>query len=83
METVTQILLCISLVVITCFLIYIGIQLTHIYSDLRSTLKRVNRLIDGFEKVSTNVEHGMSGFLGFFSGLKTFLRTIEKTGKKN
>lgn len=83
MEMATQIILSVALIVIVGFLIFIGIQLNNIYSDLRQTLKRINILIDGFEKIGMNVEHGMSGFLGFFGGLKSFLKVVEKTGKKN
>lgn len=80
----TQLLLSITLTVTTIFLIIIGIQLIFIFKELRKTLTKVNAVVDGFEKVGMNVEHGFNEVVGFLAGFKVLFKLFDivKT-KKN
>lgn len=73
----TQLLLTVVLSVTTILLVVIGIQLIFILKDLRKTLKKVNGIIEGFEKVGTTVEHGFTEVAGFLNGAKSLLRIVD------
>jgi hypothetical protein len=72
----TQLLLATTLIVTTVFLIIVGIQLVFVLRDVRTSLKRINAIIGGFEKVGIGMEHGWQEMLGFFGGLKSFFKVL-------
>lgn len=83
----TQVLLTVTLTITTIFLVIIGIQLIFLLRELRKTMKKVNGIIEGFEKAGLFVEHGWTEALGFFSGIKTLVKFIDvfhqrKNGKQ-
>jgi uncharacterized protein YoxC len=82
MET-TQLLLTLILSLTTILLVIIGLQLIFILIDLRKILKKINQIIEGFEKVGTSLEHGFDEVLGFFSGVKVLLKIFDLFEKKN
>ena len=73
----TQLLLTVVLTVTTILLIIVGIQLIFVLRELRSTLKKVNVIVSGFEKVGTTVEQGVGEVAGFVTGLKTILKAVD------
>lgn len=73
----TQLLLTVVLTVTTILLIVVGIQLIFVLKELRTTLKKVNTIVSGFEKVGTSVEQGFGEIAGFVTGLKTVLKTVD------
>lgn len=73
----TQLLLTVVLTVTTILLVVVGIQLIFVLKELRKTLKKVNAIIEGFEKVGMSVEHGFSELTGFFSGAKTLFKIVD------
>lgn len=73
----TQLLLTVVLTVTTILLVVIGIQLIFVLKELRKTLKKVNEIIDNFEKVGLSLEHSFSELTGFVSGLKTIFKVID------
>ncbi len=73
----TQLLLSVVLTVTTILLVVIGIQLIFILRDFRKTIKKVNGIIEEFEKIGMNVEHGFSEVTGFFQGAKTLFKIID------
>ncbi len=83
----TQLLLTVVLTVTTILLVVIGIQLILVLRELRVALKRINGIIDAFEKVGGSVEHGFAELTGFFAGAKSLFSIIDilrrkKNGKK-
>jgi len=80
----TQLLLTVVLTVTTVLLVVVGIQLIFVLKELRKTLKKVNGIIENFEKIGTSVEHSFSEITGFVSGLKTIFKVIDLIhAKKN
>jgi uncharacterized protein YoxC len=78
----TQILLIVTLGTMTVFSVIIGIQLIQVLNELKKTLKTVNKVVDGFEAVGLNLEHGFSEIVGFVNGIKTIFRVFEVFGNK-
>lgn len=80
----TQILLIVTLGTMTVFAVIIGIQLVQVLRELRKTLRTVNKVIDGFEAVGLNIEHGFGEVVGFVNGVKTIFKVFEVfSHKKN
>jgi hypothetical protein len=80
----TQLLLTVVLTVTTILLVIVGIQLIFVLRDLRKTIRKINGIIEGFEKVGGSVEHGFAEILGFFSGIKTIFKVVDVIhSKKN
>ena len=75
-------LLTIVLSVTTILLIIVGIQLFFVLQELRLTLKKARRIVDGFEKVGVSLEHGMGEITGFVTGFKTLFKIIEMVQSK-
>lgn len=73
----TQLLLTVVLTVTTILLVIVGVQLIFVLRELRIILKKVNGIIEAFEKVGGSVEHGFSEFLGFFAGLKSLFKVVD------
>lgn len=78
----TQLLLATVLIVTTLFLIIVGVQLFFVLRDLRASIKRVNTIIGGFEKVGTGMQHGFQEVLGFFGGLKSLFKILDIVHQK-
>jgi len=79
----TQFLLTIILSLSTILLLIIGLQLFFLLIELRKILKKINQVIDSFEKVGISLGHGFEEVLGFFSGLKVVLKIFDLFDKKN
>jgi hypothetical protein len=73
----TQLLLTVVLTVTTILLVVVGIQLVFLLKEVRKTVKKVNGIIEGFEKVGGSVEHGFNEILGFFAGIKTMFKVVD------
>lgn len=73
----TQILLIVTLGTMTVFAVIIGIQLIQVLRELRKTLRTVNKVVDGFEAVGLNLEHGFGEVVGFVNGAKTIFKVFE------
>jgi len=79
----TQLLLTVVLSVSTILLIIIGIQLIFALREIRFTLKKVNAIVDGFEKLGISFEHNFSEVFGFVGAVKTIFKTLDLLTKKN
>lgn len=77
----TQILVNIILVIAIIFLIFIAIGLFKIFRLFSKTLDRLNAIVEGFEKISSNIENKFEEVVSFFGGLKTFLKVMDKIRK--
>jgi len=79
----TQILLTIILSLSTIILVVVGIQLIFILNDIRKLLKKINLIIDSFEKIGLSFEHGLEEITGFVSAFKVILKFFDLFNKKN
>ncbi len=80
----TQLLLSVVLTVTTILLIVVGIQLVFVLREIRKTLRKVNEIVDGFEKMGVSLEHSFSEMTGFLSGIKTLFKIVDLLhAKKN
>lgn len=80
----TQLLLSVVLTVTTVLLIVVGIQLIFVIREFRRTLRKVNEIIEGFEKIGTSFEHSFSELTGFVAGVKTLFKIVDVLhAKKN
>jgi len=73
----TQLLLSVVLTVTTILLVVIGIQLIFVLKELQKTMKKVNSIIDNFEKVGISLENSFSEITGFTSGIKTIFKVVD------
>lgn len=78
----TQILLIVTLGTMTVFSVIIGIQLIQVLAELKKTLTTVNKVVNGFEAVGLNLEHGFGEVVGFVNGVKTIFKVFEVFAKK-
>lgn len=76
MDTV-QILLIITLVLTTLFLTVIVVQLVLTLREFSKTLRKANRVIDGFESVGVDLNKGMNEISGFVNGFKTTMKLLD------
>jgi len=79
----TQLLLTIILSLSTILLVIVGLQLVFVLIELRKILRKINQVIEGFERVGTSLEHGFEEVIGFFSGFKVLLKIFDLFEKKN
>lgn len=80
----TQLLLTVVLTITTILLVVVGIQFIFVLKEVHKIVKKVNGIIEGFEKVGGSVEHGFAEILGFFTGIKTMFKVIDVIhSKKN
>ena len=73
----TQLLLTVVLTTTTILLVVVGIQLVFLLKELRKTLKKVNAIIESFERVGVSLEHGWSEVSGFLGGAKMIFKVID------
>jgi hypothetical protein len=73
----TQLLLIIVLAISCVLLVVVGIQVIFVLRELRSTLKRVNNVVDGFESLGVGLDHGLTEVVGFFNGFKSIAKALE------
>ncbi len=78
----TQLLLTIILTITTIFLVIVGIQLIFLLKDIRKTIRKINGIIDAFEKAGLAVEHGLGEVVGFASGLKSVFKIMDVIEQK-
>ncbi|KKQ01605.1 MAG: hypothetical protein US11_C0006G0047, partial [Candidatus Roizmanbacteria bacterium GW2011_GWA2_36_23] len=67
----------IVLTITTILLIVVGFQLILVLKELRISLRKINGIIEAFERIGGSVEHGFSEITGFFSGIKTFFKVVD------
>ena len=59
--------------IITFLIIFLGIQVWYILKEMRSSLQKVNKMLDDAGKVSGTVSQGVSSMAGMLEGIKTGL----------
>lgn len=73
----TQLLLTIVLLVTTVLLVIIGVQLIFVLKEVHKIIKKVNGVIEAFEKIGGSVEHGFGELIGFARGIKTLFKVVD------
>jgi hypothetical protein len=66
-----QLLLFLVVGILTILLALAGIQVIHILSELKLTMKKVNQMMDDFNLITSSVAKPIAGVSGFISGLKS------------
>jgi hypothetical protein len=80
----TQLLLTIVLLVTTVLLVVVGIQLIFVLKEVHKIIRKINGVVEGFEKIGGSVEHGFGELIGFISGIKTLFKVVDIVhSKKN
>jgi hypothetical protein len=79
---ITQILFTIVLTISTIFLVVVGIQLIFVLKELRIGLRKINKIIENFEKIGGSFEQGVGEIIGFINGIKSIIKVVDLLNKK-
>jgi len=78
-----QILLFLVIITLTSLLVACGIQFYSILKELRESIKKMNKILDDANLVSSSVAKPIAGFSGFIMGLKSGAEVVRiLKGKK-
>ncbi len=66
-----QILLLLVVTILTTLLAIAGIQVIHILSELKTMMRKTNKIVDDFQIISSAVSRPVAGISGFITGLKS------------
>jgi len=66
-----QILLLLVVAVLTTLLTIAGIQVIHILSEIKTMMKKTNKIVDDFQVVTSSIAKPIAGISGFVTGLKS------------
>jgi predicted PurR-regulated permease PerM len=74
-----QLVLLLVIVILTGLLVILGIQVFYIFKELRTTLKKTNRVLDNADSITANIEGPLSALSSLALGAKaTSLITVAK-----
>ncbi len=85
MINLTQVILVVVITTLTILLTVIGIQVVSILKDLKETLKRINKIADNAEVITSAVVRPVTGVSRLVEGIQSSLKIAELLGyfKKN
>lgn len=85
MINLTQVILVVVITTLTILLTVIGIQVVNILKDLKETLKRINKIADNAEVITSAVVRPVTGVSRLVEGIQSSLKIAELLGyiKKN
>lgn len=66
----TQILLLISIIVTSIFLVLVGLNLIFLLVELKRAVKKINSISDAFEKFGQGIGSGVKSAIGLFKTKK-------------
>jgi hypothetical protein len=72
----TQLTIILISIALTILVIVLGIQVWFILKEVRSSIIKMNKMLDDAGKVSGAVSEGVIGMSGFVNGLKTGISAI-------
>ena len=75
MEPIQLTIILIS-VALTILIIILGVQVWFILKEVRTSITKMNKMLDDAGKVSGAVSEGVIGMSGFVNGLKTGISAI-------
>lgn len=82
MLDVNQILLSAVVVTLTTLMVFIGLQIYHILSEIRKMLIKFNTMADGAVNFTNNMGKSFQNLSGFTEGLKAILGLFHIFKKK-
>lgn len=65
-----QVLLTLVVAILTTLLAVSGVQVIHILRELRESVKKVNKILDDSQIISSSIAKPISGISGFITGIK-------------
>ena len=72
----TQLTIILISIALAILIIVLGIQVWFILKEIRTSLVKMNKMLDDAGKVSGAVSEGVVGMSGFMNGLKTGISAI-------
>lgn len=79
MVDTVQLVLLLVIVILTGLLVILGIQVFYIFKELRTTLKKTNKVLDNADSISSNIEGPLSALSSLALGAKaTTFFTVAK-----
>lgn len=78
----TQILFTVVLTISAIFLVIVGIQLIFVLKELRLGLKKINKIIENFEKIGASFDQGIAEIMGFITAVKSVIKLVDLLHKK-
>ncbi len=70
-------------IVITVLIVFLGVQVWYILKEIRSSLQKVNKMLDDAGKVSGTVTQGVSSMAGMLEGIRTGLSLFSSFRRKD
>lgn len=81
MEPIT-LLIIITTIVLTVLIVVLGIQVWYILREIRTSIQKMNAMLDDMHKVTGTVGEGVSNLGGLLAGVKTGLSIFSHIRKK-
>lgn len=81
MDPVQLTIIAVSLILMALF-VFLGVQVWLILKEMRSSLQKVNKMLDDATKVTGTVSEGFTSAAGVISGLKAGLSLFSAFRKK-
>lgn len=75
-----QVLLFLVISVLSFLLTLCGIQVYFILKEIRESVKKINKMLDDMELISSSVAKPISGFSEFIMGIRKGLDTLKGVG---
>lgn len=77
-----QIVIIVVTLALTILFIVLGIQVWYIFKEVRSSIQKMNKMLDDMGKVTGTVGEGVSHLGGIVSGLKAGLSVFSSLRKR-
>lgn len=69
--------------ILTLLLVVLGVQVWYIFKEIRTSLIKMNSMLDDAKKVTLTVGDSVSGMAGIASGIRTALSVFKVFKKKD
>ncbi|RLC35481.1 hypothetical protein DRH14_00910 [Candidatus Shapirobacteria bacterium] len=79
---ITQLILVISIVIITTLLTIIAFYFISILKEVKMTLSKSNLILDDTHLITSSIAQPVSSFADFFKGLKDGIQSLNNLFKK-
>lgn len=72
-----QILLVLVVTCLTTLLVFVGIQVIYILKELRSSMRKLNKILDDAGLISESVAKPIAGVSGFLTGIQSGAKLVK------
>ncbi len=69
--------------ILTLLLVVLGVQVWYIFKEIRTSLTKMNSMLDDAKKVTSTVGDSVSGMAGVASGIRAAMSVFKVFKKKN